>query len=416
MAIAKTTVLSLAMFALVQAEDTPAREWAGGAPQVEWSHLTGDWGGARTTLADHGIVIEATLVNEWSWVPRTGTDDGRTTGQRSQVNISAELDLEQLLKLPKATVFVAYQYAGGDDAAVRVGDAQGWSNISVEADIHQLSELWYEQRLGTVGEDGDLFRIKAGKIDANGEFATLPALGQFLNSSAGFSPTIFAMQSYPDPSVGVELFVQPVVGLTLGLGYHDASATTLGVKTGELGASSFFDHGLTQDKVWFAQVQGEWTGGLAQVGGWLLQGDLTGFDGELSDGTTGWYALGQHAVWSEGEDRSITLVAQVSGADDNLCDFSLHVAAGVWGQGLIPARAADGLGLYITDVTFTDADDGAGGRLVPATHETTIEAVYALQATGWWLLRADAQYIRNPGGSQEHSSATVVAVRSDIAF
>ncbi len=414
----RTTILSLALLSVAQAEETAGREWSGGLPFSEWTCLTGDWAGARTDLADRGFACDGSLVNEVSRVLRAGTDEDERNGQRSQVNLGLQIDFEKLVGLPKAEFRAAYQYAGGDAAGIAVGDAQGWSNLSVDDDVHQLNEFWYQQRFGAVPGDpeGDLLRLKLGKIDANSEFDTVPALAQFLNSSAGFSPTIFTMPTYPNPAVGINLFVQPVAGITVGLGYYDATATTQGAKTGELGGSNFFSEGLTDDKLLLAQVEGQWTGGIGQVGGWLLRGDLTGFDGQESDSTTGWYALAQQAVWNEGEARSITLVAQLAGADDNLCDFALHAAAGVWGQGLIPARPADGLGLYVTDVTFTDAVDGLGERLVPATRETAVEAVYALQATGWWLLRADLQYIRNPGGSEEYSSAMVTALRSDIAF
>jgi len=404
---------------MVQAEDS-GREWYGGKQITAWGQLSGDWAGQRTRLADAGVAIEATLVNEVSEVLRAGLDDGtsRRIGQRSQVNVGVILDLDRLAHLSKAEVQARYQYAGGDDASHRMGDAQGWSNINVSSDIHQLSELWYQQGFGVVpgGGDDDLLRIKMGKLDATNEFASLPALAQFLNSSAGFSPTILPFPTYPNPAVGANVFVQPVAGIIAGFGVYDASATTRGVATGELGQASFFAHDLAHDKVWLGQLGGQWRGGSAQVGGWLLRGELSGFDGAESTRTSGWYALGQQELWTSGETQAITAVAQVAGADDNLSNYGRHLAAGLWGQGLIPGREADGVGLYVTDVTFTDATDDVSDRLFPASHETVIEVVYACQAAGWWLVRADAQYIQHPGGSLDPTSAMVVALRSDITF
>jgi porin len=404
--------------AALHAEEGADREWFGGLPLHAWSGVTGDWAGARTALADAGVTVDGSLVVEASRVLRAGVDDGKRTGLRSQVNLGAGLDLDVLIGVPKAELRIDAQYAGGDDAGIAVGDAQGWSNISVADDLHQISELWFQQRFGAVGgdDDLDLLRIKLGKIDANSEFATAPALGQFLNSSAGFSPTIFCLPTYPDPAVGINAFVQPVAGAILGLGYYDASATTRGTATGARGAGGFFASGPDTDKLWLAQVEGHWDGGLAQVGGWLVRGELVGVDDATRHEALGWYAVAQHDAWSDGAERSITGVAQVAGADADQSEIALHTALGVWAQGLIDARPADGFGVYATQATFTDATDGAGERLVPAQRETAFEGVYAAQVTGWWLLRADAQYIRHPGGGTSHPTALVVAVRSDITF
>ena len=85
----------------------------------------------------------------------------------------------------------------GEDEA---GPAQGFSNIDAPSRT-TLYEAWMEQRLFS-----DRLRVKAGKIDANSEFAAVPTAGDFLNSSMGFSPTIVGFPSYPLPKAGYQCF------------------------------------------------------------------------------------------------------------------------------------------------------------------------------------------------------------------
>ena len=52
--------------------------------------------------------------------------------------------------------------------------------------------MWLERRLLR-----DRLRLKVGKADANADFAGVFAGGEFLHSSAGYSPTIQGFPSYP---------------------------------------------------------------------------------------------------------------------------------------------------------------------------------------------------------------------------
>lgn len=414
-----TLICCASAAAPVLAADTPPSEWAGGAPFLEWTRLSGNWAGGRDRLADRGVTLDAKLTNEVSGVLATAVDDdSRRFGQRTLLTMGLGLDLERLAGLPKAQIGASWQYAGGDDAANRVGDAQGWSNINVGSDIHQLSELWYQQRLGTVGKTGDLLRVKAGKIDACSEFAYLPVLAGFLNSSAGVSPTILGIPTYPDPSMGFATFVQPLEGVVLAGGGFDAATTTLGHRTGPTGVA--VGHGLGHDTFWIAQATGTWTAALpgqAEAGVWRLRGDVPALDGGSSDGATGWYAAAQQDVCHPGEGRSVTAMAQFGSANQAVSGITRHLASGLWLQGVCAKRLADGAGVYLTHARFSEAVDATSGdAFYDARGETALEAVYAFQATGWWRISLDAQWIRNPGGSTDPGRAWVQALRSDLTF
>ena len=85
---------------------------------------------------------------------------------------------------------------GEGPSAKDVGDFQGVSNMEA-GDFTQVSELWYRHTF----LDGRAW-IKAGKQDANADFAAPVYGGEFIHASAGFSPTI-PLPSFPDPDWGV---------------------------------------------------------------------------------------------------------------------------------------------------------------------------------------------------------------------
>jgi len=80
-----------------------------------------------------------------------------------------------------------------------------------------VGEFWFEQ----AWRDGKL-RIKAGKIDANTEFALVENGADFLNSSMGYSPTILVMPTYPNARHGLNAFLVPSDKFYAGLGVYDA--------------------------------------------------------------------------------------------------------------------------------------------------------------------------------------------------
>ncbi|GIW80911.1 MAG: hypothetical protein KatS3mg105_2718 [Gemmatales bacterium] len=162
-------------------------------PFLDWQHATDDWFGLRPLLDDSGVVFDASLTYEMSRSLQGGTQTQRGIA-RHLFDLNLTLDAERLVGWNGATFFADFQTFGGPNDIVIVEDFQGFSNIAAVGRT-QLSQLWYEQRFWS-----DSVRLKLGKIDANSEFAFVDYASEFLNSSMGFSPTIFVMPSYPNPS------------------------------------------------------------------------------------------------------------------------------------------------------------------------------------------------------------------------
>ncbi len=367
----------------------------------EFERATGDWGGHRTKLEESGVTVEATFIGEWFSVVDGGVSS--QSSARALFDVNVTLDLQRMIKWEGASVFADFYWIDGPSLSADAGDFQGASNI--EADHRrQLSELWFEQLLFD-----DTIRVKLGKIEANAEFAFLDTAGEFINSSAGFSPTLLALPSYPDPSTGVILSWMPNEHFSITAGFMDGAATVDGVRTGLQGPDSFFNDDRSDDYVYLAEANFFWEGGRAGLGFWHHDGDFTRFLGGTESGTSGFYALAEHRIWNADDDRGIDIFAQLGFGDEAVNDVALHLAAGASWVGPWSSRPDDATGIYIS---FIDLSEDAGYT----DDETVIELFYKLQLTPFMSIKPDVQYIIDPAGDSTIDDAIVMGLRLETSF
>ena len=97
-------------------------------------HLTGDWGGARTTLSDAGVEFEFVYTAEYLTVFEHNLEDGSV--YLDNIDITATLNFDKLIDWNGATLF---GYVLGNNGGIpnervgtigRSGAIQGISNIA----------------------------------------------------------------------------------------------------------------------------------------------------------------------------------------------------------------------------------------------------------------------------------------------
>ena len=184
-----------------EGQPVPPPATASSSPRP-YQQLTGGWGETRAVLEQRGVSVGANVTFDFSRVHANGEATGLIG--RALVDANTTLDLGPLLGFPGATVFLQYYGKFGGNASDYVGDIQGFSNIDA-ASFNGIGEAWLEVKFLH-----DAMRVKGGRIDANTEFAALHSSEEFLNSSMGYSPTIWGMPTYPNPGNGV------LSGLTAG--------------------------------------------------------------------------------------------------------------------------------------------------------------------------------------------------------
>jgi porin len=389
---------------------------AGDSPLLEREQLTGNWWGARDRLAEIGLTFDPFVVADFSKNTRGGADtEGSAFRHVLSLNMSA--DFETMFGLTGGSAYIDFHQQAGQFGSDEVGDWQ-WVG-SWDADgLTQLSELWYQQEFF----DGAL-RIKAGKIDANYEFAYTDLGWQFVHGSASYPATNVLMPTYPEPATGACVFLYPNDVWSFGLGLFDGAAGE-GIRTGGRGPATFF--GDPADLYLIAEVGLAWGSGedgrpgRLGVGGWRHTGEFERWDGEMEEGTNGFFLVFDQMIWVEvpaGEDevpvlaQGIGAYLQYDRADPDVFDLTQHFGIGATWRGAINGRDDDVIGIGASLVDFTD-EESAGYIDDP---ETAFEAFYRVQFTPAASVQPYAQYISNPGGAGL-DDAVNLGLRIEIAF
>ncbi len=379
-------------------------------PPFSWRHATGDWGGLRSMLEEHGLLAEASMISDASWLAAGGRnpDSGAVRGL---LDLTLTVDTERALGLDGGELFVDFLLQRGRDGSLDTGDLQVYSNIDSE-DRTQLAQLWYEQSLLE-----DRLRVKLGKIDANSDFAFVEQGFRFIHSSFGFSPTVLGMPSYPDSAFGGLAYARPGGGTYLGAGVFDG-ATQAGRPTGPRGPSTLF--GDPSDLFLIGEAGIGWRRdagnrqGRLGIGGWRRTGDFARFDGGDEDGTAGFYVVFDQLFLGsdrDDDDRDLGVFVQYGWADPQLSPIEHHVGAGLSFVGPLSGRPRDAAGVGISYAGLSEAP-GAGLR---GGSEIAAELFYSFEITPFLHLKPDLQWIRNPGGVGA-DDAWVVTLRSSITF
>ncbi len=389
-------------------------DWFGGKAWWEWSKASGNWGALRTSLEDAGLSVAGSFMFDYqsAW---SGGRSGRAVYDQL-IDVNATIDIEKMFKLPGASVFIDFMSFAGDKPSAFIGDFQGTSNIEAPRHLDQIEELWWQQWLF----DKHL-RIKVGKVDANREFGFIGSEGEFANSGAALDTTNIGIPWFPDPSMGVNVFVYPVDNWYIGFGFYDGAFQD-GVHTGSRGPSTFFsdsrsddfyymgETGYTFDKLCCCQ------GARVAAGGWYHDGDFAKFDGGTQSGTFGVYALFEATLWKRDPEnaddcRGLACFCRYGYGEGDVNPAEDNVAGGFKLTGTFETRDTDSAGVY---VSYSDlSDEKAAGF---ARDETVVDVYYRLNVTPWAHVQPELQFVFDPGGTGAVSDAVVGGLRVSIDF
>lgn len=347
---------------------------------------------ALRTLNEHGLSFQGQVVNDWSKALRSGTDPGYGFGRYS-FDLFAAIDGEKSLGWKGAMGLVRLKQHIREFGWSKDGAAQIYSNIDA-ASRTTLYELWFEQKWRA----GRL-RLKGGKIDANTEFAVVESGADFLNSSMGFSPTILAFPTYPEPQPGAGIFLTSPSGYGLGVGIFRTTMGTLSI---------------AEPRLRWSMGDGELPGRLG-AGYWRVDGSMDGFAGGVCSVSQGFYTVLEQGLWrSKHADsaQSFTSFLQVGRASGEVSTFIQHLGGGAVWQSPFASRPHDGLGFAATWVRFTP-QPAAGFEY---GSELIAESYYKLAIAPHISLVPDLQFLHHPGGLRAHPDVVVFTPRFVLSF
>ncbi len=367
----------------------------------EEQHLSAAVFPQRETLEERGIHLDLIYTGEGFFNLRGGMRTSGARVYRGDLSLFCDLDTCQAGVWPGGTFHVHLQTEHGEGLSAQyTGDFQVLSNMEAQ-DFFQLSELYYLQRFLK-----DTLWIKLGKQDSNLDFAAPRFGSNFLNSSAGYAPTI-PLATFPDPDLGAVAGFSPHRALTLKLGCYNGRP-----KGGRSLRSALQD--LRGPMLLFESSLA--CGGSTLCAGVWWNGDkfeklkAASTESDTVTESYGWYAvLEREFLKPTSSSPGIGAFGQYGWAPSGRSQANHYVGGGVELRGPLPCRKNDVLGFGVFHVFFSPKAQ------TEKRCETALEIFYSFEAAGWLSLKPDLQLILNPGGT-ENPAALAAGVRFQVRF
>jgi porin len=401
-------------------------------PWYEQKTMTGDWGGARTSLEDAGIDFHISLLGQAGAVVAGGKREGNDYAQ--QVTAGADFDLGKLVGDQGGTFrFYVNDRVGRNLSGDFTGSKLEQLGVYGAGENFRLLNASYEQKWF-----GDRLDTMVGYYSLGNEFGSTPLLCDFLSN--GFCahdqslPNDSGWLDGPTASWGgrVKYSIDPSLYIETGifesnpllvshsnygwhLGFQGATGSIVPVEIGKtikFGNSNLVGH--------------------YKIGGYYDDSEVADAEygsKKMRRGRYGGYILADQMVYafdSSGK-RGVIAFAQATINDKRTALIDSYFTAGVIVQGPFASRPMDNIAfgwvkanvntrkLNAEYAVLAKAGD-TGFALEPA--EEDFELDYNFQVTPWLKLTPDVQYSLNPGAFsyKRYQDAWIVAGQFLVSF
>jgi porin len=377
-------------------------------PKPDWNHgfhLTGEWGGARTWLEEHGITFDILYAAE-IFADAAHDVAGNNSAFTGHLDLAVTIDTGDLGLWPGGSLYFVGQTNHGNGINELVGSTSEVSNIEF-APYVQLGEFFYEQDLFN-----EAISIRLGKQDANREFGTPRFGGNFINNNFGLIPST-PFPSYPTNGLGAALIVKPVEWLSLKGMLMEGKP-----QVGSFGFDTAFVPDAGHFLIFGAAAKhtfgpNERNTGTSSAGFFRQQGPLPELadvpEPRTFDSNYGFFLQHDERIFLHPENkddpRCFTLIARFGWSQPDRTAMPMFVGASLAYHG-IGSREDDTIGIGFGYFTVAKNLNGTPG---PPGAEFFIEAFYKWRLTHFISLQPDIQYYRTPGG--DGKDALLVGMR-----
>ncbi len=375
-------------------------------PWYEWDKLTGDWGGARTSLEDTGV----TPFLYYDSIIASNVSGGISTGGEfaGQIYAGADLDLEKLVGWQGAMLKVSMVDRHGDSVSNEVGGIYDPMCI-YGGQVTYLYQLFIEQQIG------DAWSLKFGRVSADNDFAKSPLYGYSLSTAINgpIRATLLenSLTSFPYAVWGARLKYQPCEEHQFQLGAYQIGDSMWDYTEHGTDFSFRSDDGVSL----IAQYdwRPDFNGRDARVFAGVINSffDFTDFDGAgETDHLFRAYIHGEVEIIDD-----LTLFGMATWSPhDEVAKTPVQLSCGANIKGLIPGRENDHTMAFITYGSISgDYADSVGADL---DYEMVYELGHRVQLTPAFYVQPSVQYVQRPGGSGDIDDAVVLGAWVGAAF
>jgi porin len=424
------------------------------------TYATGDWGGYRSYLEDHGVTVTLSYTNDLLANVGGGIRPGQIDLGVFQPQL--DIDLQKLADWQGGHIHVHGLVTHGPFfSQTYLGNILAVSNLEA-GPVARLYALWYEQ-----SAPDDIWSVRTGLMLADSQFAQSKTAASFVNNGISW-PTFLAANlpasgpAYPLPAPGVRVRFKPRDNLAFQAGVFS------GDPTGGAGSNlpepipagtvfSFRGGTFMIGEASYLPNQGKDNQGIIgwglpgayRIGAWYHTSsafadqryDTIGLSlaNPASTGIpinhtadSGFYGVIDQMLYRVPgtDDQGMSAFVRAGGApnDRNLVNF--YGDGGLVYKGLLPGRPDDTIGIATAyarlgeNARELDADTATyTNSLYPIRGgETMIELMYQAQLTKWWTVQPDLQYIIRPGGGvldpdgSLRPNAWIVGLRTSLNF
>jgi porin len=375
--------------------------------------LTGDWGGYRTALKQHGVEVNANYTGEIFANPTGGKKHGSVFD--GLLKLSLDVNLEKAAGLPDATFRISGLYPHGTSGSYRnVGDTSLFSNLDA-FDSYRLVDLWIEQKFAP----GNL-SLKVGQMRVDDEFGVTDSAVLFINSTFGVPnppATPMPIAAYPLGALGARVRFEPVEGLYGLAGIYDGNPSS-----GDFGGQAK-RHGTdwalrSSEGTLYVGEAGYQRSACAYAGavrvGLLYHtkdfADVrTDYTGKVHGSSTSTYYVVDQTVWQKSKDSKEAASVFIRGtlAEKSTAFMSTTTQVGAVYSGVTSSE--DKLGVAFARNQFSPGQTSFGA-------ESITEISYQRPLSSSIRVQPDLQYISRPGGTGAYQNAWVIGVRAVLDF
>ena len=421
-------------------------------------HALGDWGGVRTTLADHGVDLGLSYLSETAGVVSGGRRSG--VDYAHSINLKVDTDMAKLagvsgFSLHGAVIERAGRNTSRDYLGERLTEVQEIYGGGGDVAAH-LAYLYGEEKLA-----GGVLDVEAGRLDVGQDFATSPLYCEFMTLSVCPSDRALTLQGaftiFPAATWGARLKVQPpsagvvkTAYLQLGAyqvrpedggrsGFDFSTSDTTGaiipVELGtepQFGPDKLIGHyklGAVYDTSSYPDLYEDEAGGALAA---------SGRTGREHRGRASFYVLADQMVMRTGKNGTdgVIVLGGYTRADPHTAVISDLGFLGVLASGIVPGRPHDSIGAQVVRFKVSDQleatqrleaalgaplTDGLSGALAGAPagvqgEQTTLEGRYDVDVAEGVHVMPDFQYVMHPDGARRYPDAAVLAVRLSLTL
>ncbi|MEO8206499.1 MAG: carbohydrate porin [Chthoniobacterales bacterium] len=423
--------------ASTETQDSWVADWWNG------KYMTGNWFGARDTLADHGVTFKGEYQGVFYGLLSGGKDPGRGTYDQ-QLKFALTLDMEKMAHIQGLSFLTEVRWRQPSSGLMQNPNNFVGASGNFQPSHFESGTQWRWTRLEAkwVSPDQNV-TIVGGRTSPYHYFAQQPLRKLFINNSIEGSEGIGGNDPWSSSYVawGGHIQVRPVKPLYAQFGIYQANRNF----------SDSANHGLAWEGYnsgsWLMAETGyeteknpdlNWLPAKVAFGGfWFGQSGAPAFlSGTTQQGEYGFYWQYDQMLYREAspEPKSKTgfnkdtgkkevITGDVKPSKQGLYMFnfveyapqynnplSFYFHSGLVYQGLIPTRDNDylmtafGYGNYSSQLaTATAASGGA-----PKSYEAVWEVDYRLFINGWSWVQPYSQYIVRPNGTGAVQNAWVV--------